>query len=106
EAIKILQQGYEKVISLGDPEWTMASYFHLGLANERTAATILNAPWPKDLTTTQREEFFITLQNRGLPYEDRAIIMYQKVLSFERASPKSGKEWLSLAKAHLKKLMQ
>ncbi|MFC2074720.1 tetratricopeptide repeat protein [Bdellovibrionota bacterium] len=100
-----MKRGYEQVIAVDSAEWVLASLFRIGLANEITAKTILEAPLPKYLSDKNRDEFHLTLRNRGLPYEDRAIVMYKKVLALDERQ-KIGGEWIRLTKIHLNNLLK
>lgn len=102
-ALQKMEKGYDEVISLNLPNWTMASNYKIGLAYELTGYAILHAPLPENTTNLKQDEFFLTLRNKGLPFNDRASFFYKRVISLNQRL-KTGEEWTKLANQRIQHL--
>lgn len=94
--LNLMKEGYGEIIKLNVKEWTMASLYKIGLAYEITGYTILNAPIPEESANIKREEFFLNLRNKGLPFEDRATTFYKEVIDLNKKF-EIGNGWAKLA---------
>src|SRR3990167_3441377 len=103
EALNSMKKGYDEIIQLNVREWTMASLFKIGLAYEITGYTILSFPLPEEEKDIKKEEFFLNLRNKGLPYEDRAITFYKDIITLNKKYD-VGSEWAMLATQRLENL--
>ena len=103
EALNLIKAGYYEIIKLHVKEWTMASLYKIGLAYEITGNAILNAPLPEESTNIKREEFYLNLRNKGLPFEDRATTFYKEVIDLNKKLD-TGKALAQLAAQRLENL--
>lgn len=103
EYLRFMKKGYDEIIKLNSKEWMMASLFKIGLAYEITGYTILNSQPSEEEQNIKREEFFLNLRNKGLPYEDRASTFYKGVINLDDKSG-VGSKWITLATQRLENL--
>ena len=83
---KELTGDYQKIIVLGNFEWATASLYRLGEINKMFSEELFNAPIPDGLTPEQEDMYVVSLEDRALPIQDRAIEAYttniEKAASF------------------------
>lgn len=103
EALNFMKKGYDEIIKLNAKEWTMASIYKMGLAYEITGHSILNASLPEESTNIKREEFYLNLRNKGLPFVDRATTLYKEVIDLNKKF-ETGKTWAQLSAQRLENL--
>ncbi len=97
-----LQQGYIKVVALGQIDWAIAALYQIGLSFQRFSESLIAAPIPKGLSAEDEDLYRSTLEEQALPIEEKAIAAYSKCLEKAKeakaSTPWSQKAWTALSK--------
>ena len=80
-----LEKKYEEIVPLQDPDWSLAALVRIGQINQNLGQSMGEAPIPHDLTPSQQDSYVQELQKQALPFEEKAIGSYQKVIAIATA---------------------
>jgi len=80
-----LDSAYREVVKLKEPVFVVSACYKLGLAYENMAAAMRKIPVPEKLTPEQKEIYRSELDNKALPFEEKAKNSF-------RAAVKKAKE--------------
>jgi outer membrane protein assembly factor BamD (BamD/ComL family) len=73
-----VERAYEAVYPYKQAEWTLAAMYRIGFAKQRFAATLYEAPIPKELKTDEEKEVYRAgLEEVAGPIEDQAVLLYE-----------------------------
>lgn len=72
-----LANAYQDIISLGNGEYTVASYYRLGEMHENFASALFNAPAPAGLNQKESAEFKSQLDKAAFPLKEEATKFFE-----------------------------
>jgi cellulose synthase operon protein C len=70
--LKILEEGYQKVLTYKSSTWALKACFNANLINAEFADFLLNAPLPPDLTPEQKQQYRNLIKQKAQAYTDKA----------------------------------
>jgi tetratricopeptide (TPR) repeat protein len=91
-----LEKKYEEIVDVQDPDWSLAALVRIGQINQNLSQAMYEAPIPHDLTPHQQDSYVQELQKQALPFEEKAVGCYQKVIAIATAKGIYN-EWMLLA---------
>ncbi len=103
EAMDIAMRGYEDVQGFAVQLWQTAASHRLAELHARLASDLLHSEMPAGMSEAAREEYQVLLEEQALPFEEEALVLYERNLQQLRAGVIN--EWTQASLAALAKLM-
>lgn len=103
----LLQTVLQEYVSAGKfqvAEWTTASLYKTGLTFEDWADAFVNSPVPPELSSEEKQEYLIGLNQQAMPFRQKALEVYRaNVASAEKSNIQN--EWVEQSKQRMEKLI-
>jgi len=70
-------KAYEKVAEVGVAQFTTASTYRVAEIYQELGSSIMDSQRPKQLSSEEREEYDLLLEEQAYPFEEKAITLYE-----------------------------